>query len=793
MGQFGERPWSRSEQQNYARKIDQRIASLQSGLQTGGISEEPEDPVIIFFDLQDVIPDEYTGQAYKVVRVEPGESGLEFGALTGTTNQVIITPSATEHVFSLPQDIHTAATPTFAGMYLESASYAPFLKLTNESGTARDPIIQWALGASPVTKFTMGVDDSDTDDAFRIDKGDALGANLVFYSGNKNAIFGESSCSGIAMSDIENNIIIGYRTLQYSGSTPFVGDSNIIIGADAAMYAEGDCYDNVILGHSAIQYLSDFSYGNLVIGAYAGYGAGGGVTRSVMLGYYATSENDADNNIAIGANVMAGPGSDNCVIGRAYYDTDPGPVFVGLGIVPTYKLDIWHAGEVKAITSLIHIVNPITAADMDGTGVGVLFGLHAYESEGNDRYYDAAHIVAVAETDWLWTDDGFGENATIDTIDSYLAFYTTLNGVMTEKARVTSVGNFDIAGSYYINGVEVMGAGGFEPPLGNPGTDGWILSSTILGVRSWIAPGGGAVNFVDLADVPSSYVDQDGLFVRVNATEDGLEFAAVSGGGAPDDAQYIVGSADATLSAERVKSQLYNNYDLDDTPVSPDAMDDEFDDESINVKWTKVNDPSAPDALSESEYKGFVSVGLLEYTDVTAAFNTFIRLFQAPPAGNPVQTYIAKVAPGADGLAGTLDRGEWVEVGIYFGDPTGNDAVTIGTQLNDAAGDNTINRAQMWTWKTNATTAPTYDNYQIIPPTMMVWVKLEKATADAWTSANTYNGYMSLNGILWYHIGQAVFTFSNAPVEVGLYFRRPKSQGGSPKGYGIADCFRKIV
>jgi hypothetical protein len=29
-----------------------------------------------------------------------------------------------------------------------------------------------------------------------------------------------------------------------------------------------------------------------------------------------------------------------------------------------------------------------------------------------------------------------------------------------------------------------------EPALGNPGTDGWLLSSTALGLRSWVAPGG---------------------------------------------------------------------------------------------------------------------------------------------------------------------------------------------------------------------------------------------------------------------------------------------------------------
>ena len=129
----------------------------------------------------------------------------------------------------------------------------------------------------------------------------------------------------------------------------------------------------------------------------------------------------------------------------------------------------------------------------------------------------------------------------------------------------------------------------YEAALGNPGTTGWVLSSTDAGVRSWIAPGGGAAAFTDLTDVPAvytgdggkvvkvkadetglefvaggagvasfndlddvpaSYVDQAGLFVRVKATEDGLEYAA-GGAGAPTAAKYIVQEAHADLSAEQ--------------------------------------------------------------------------------------------------------------------------------------------------------------------------------------------------------------------------------------------------
>lgn len=43
----------------------------------------------------------------------------------------------------------------------------------------------------------------------------------------------------------------------------------------------------------------------------------------------------------------------------------------------------------------------------------------------------------------------------------------------------------------------------FEADLGNPSTNGYVLSSTTGGTRSWIAPGGGVVAIADLSDWPS--------------------------------------------------------------------------------------------------------------------------------------------------------------------------------------------------------------------------------------------------------------------------------------------------
>lgn len=41
----------------------------------------------------------------------------------------------------------------------------------------------------------------------------------------------------------------------------------------------------------------------------------------------------------------------------------------------------------------------------------------------------------------------------------------------------------------------------FEPKLGNPDTDGKVLSSTAAGVRSWVSAGGGGVSDGDKGDI----------------------------------------------------------------------------------------------------------------------------------------------------------------------------------------------------------------------------------------------------------------------------------------------------
>ena len=159
-------------------------------------------PPIAFLNLTDV-PVSYAAAGNWVVRVKSTVDALEFADLKGTTNQVTVTENAADFTLSLPQDIHTGASPTFVTAKLSALTdgYVPYhvsdgagladspmytdgisiVTIRNDTDAAVDPIIQFAVGATPVTKYTMGVDDSDGD-KFKISAGSVLGTTdrLVF-------------------------------------------------------------------------------------------------------------------------------------------------------------------------------------------------------------------------------------------------------------------------------------------------------------------------------------------------------------------------------------------------------------------------------------------------------------------------------------------------------------------------------------------------------------------------------------------------------------------------------------
>jgi hypothetical protein len=94
------------------------------------------------------------------------------------------------------------------------------------------------------------------------------------------------------------------------------------------------------------------------------------------------------------------------------------------GITTTHKLYTRGIGTAKAVTNLLELTNSYNAADMVGTGTGLLFRQWYYDAV-TPAVADAGQIVSVIKDNWT---SGVGE--------SYLSFSPSVNQVLTERVRL---------------------------------------------------------------------------------------------------------------------------------------------------------------------------------------------------------------------------------------------------------------------------------------------------------------------------------------------------------------------
>lgn len=265
------------------------------------------------------------------------------------------------------------------------------------------------------------------------------------------------------------------------------------------------------------------------------------------------------------------------------------------------------------------------------------------------------------------------------------------------------------------------------------------------------------------------------------------------GGGAPADAQYIVGAADGDLSAERVKKALYLNDDPDDEPASPDSIDDEFDNDSLDAKWTITNNPATRN-WDETTFTGFLSCVIPE-TAVADSFENYHRIHQSGvPAYGTAWEITAKVCLTVVEDSAVTEAGEWADINLYLGNLTNKQFVSACLQTNDASPHSVNNPQALHAFHDNGAgviAAMTTDKPKVIDPSSWVYLRLKKTTTAAYTSANTYEAWGSKNGFNFFYLGQCSHTFTADPDEIGIMCRPPKAQGGTPSSKPMIDWFRK--
>ena len=190
-----------------------------------------------------------------------------------------------------------------------------------------------------------------------------------------------------------------------------------------------------------------------------------------------------------------------------------------------------------------------------------------------------------------------------------------------------------------------------------------------------------------------------------------------SGGGAPTGAKYVVTEAHSGLSAEMVLPYLAN-YNPDLPPVSPSAYDDEFDNDSLDVKWTSTG---TPDILSETAYHGFLKVA---DNDVAEC-----GVYESYVPGAAAFTIVCKVNFGLS-----------------------NNESWAGLKIMDSTGATSASYCLIWrrTAPTmNAAIGPAAGTAVSVggPTAGVAYLRLTRDAGSAWL------GYWSANGISWQVIG----------------------------------------
>ncbi len=237
-------------------------------------------------------------------------------SITGTNNQVIASAMNGDVVLSLPQDIATTSTPTFAGaMFNGNIDVASI----SQAGVPATLAFQYAsdTGSSFYPEPNLGLGTgalAGLKSAGNVAIGmDVLGrmATLGYYdeSGTWNTGVGYQALYSNDYGD--ENTAVGYKSL-YSNTT---GYYNTAMGSQS-LYFNSSGTSNTAVGYSALYY-NTTGFSNVAVGSGALYLNSTG-NYNTAVGYDALRNNTAIDNSAFGFNALRAntTGTDNVAIGK---------------------------------------------------------------------------------------------------------------------------------------------------------------------------------------------------------------------------------------------------------------------------------------------------------------------------------------------------------------------------------------------------------------------------------------------------------------------------------------------
>jgi hypothetical protein len=242
----------------------------------------------------------------------------------------------------------------------------------------------------------------------------------------------------------------------------------------------------------------------------------------------------------------------------------------------------------------------------------------------------------------------------------------------------------------------------------------------------------------------------------------GVKTAVGGAAGAPTTSQYIVGAADGGLSAEKVRTDLYKNYNPDSYPASPASENDEFDTGSVDAKWGWTTSPSVHNT---SQYPGHLYISSISQS----LSGVYFRQSYAPGASTAF-CIVAKVSISAP--ADGTSRG--VQIGLAALDS--GDAEIKNIRIADSGTTTTMDQIRLL--GTDGTVRTINDT-----PNGWHYIVLARDASNNWT------GYWSRDGLAWVVVGASASS-STTVAKVGF---RIEANNAAITHYYVADFFRRFA
>ncbi|QDK37231.1 hypothetical protein [Bdellovibrio sp. NC01] len=163
------------------------------------------------------------GTANQILGMNSGATGYEYKSLNGTANQITVANAAGSVTLSTPQNIHTAATPTFAGLTLSNFSTAGIVKNTAAGVLSGGNSVALTADVSGVLPVASGGTNTNSFANYSVIASNSAGTALTSVPGTVNGSILQYSATGPVFSTASYPATTTANQLLYSSANNVVG------------------------------------------------------------------------------------------------------------------------------------------------------------------------------------------------------------------------------------------------------------------------------------------------------------------------------------------------------------------------------------------------------------------------------------------------------------------------------------------------------------------------------------------------------------------------------------------